>query len=163
MKKLNTIIVIVLLSGQLFAQDEKKMSKYFKAFVSENFNRKASITIQSLGGDAGGSLGAFTNALASKGFKTISSTSIANKTDLLVCYPNPAFESVNFSYILPDGTSQGQINIYNSIGQIIKSIPINKTSGIETFNLDNQSNGLYFYTLLVNSTTIARGKFIVNK
>ena len=80
--KINLVLALLLISCQLFAQNEKKMSKNLKVFVSEKFNRKASITIQATGNDNGGSLGAFTNALASMGFKTISATSISNKTEI---------------------------------------------------------------------------------
>ncbi|MES2592334.1 MAG: SHOCT domain-containing protein [Bacteroidota bacterium] len=73
---------LIIITSTSFAQDEKKMSKNLRVFISENFNRKTSITIQSLPYDIGGSVGSFTNALASKGLKTISSTSISNKTEI---------------------------------------------------------------------------------
>ncbi len=84
MIKTKNILVIALLFVAIsgIAQDAKKMSKNLKVFVSENFNRKLSITIQSTPNDIGGALGTFTNALASKGFKTISATSISNKTEI---------------------------------------------------------------------------------
>lgn len=80
--RLLLIAILIMLSAISFAQKGRKMSKNLKIYVSENFNRKASITIQQTGDDKGGALGAFTNALASKGFKTISSTSISNKTEI---------------------------------------------------------------------------------
>jgi hypothetical protein len=76
------IFILLAISTSIFAQDAKKMSKNLKVFVSENFNRKSSITIQSTPNDIGGALGAFTNALASKGFKTISATSISSKIEI---------------------------------------------------------------------------------
>ncbi len=82
--KVKNILIIALLfiASSGISQDAKKMSKNLKVFVSENFDRKSSITIQSTPNDIGGALGAFTNALASKGFKTISATSISNKTEI---------------------------------------------------------------------------------
>lgn len=75
-------IFSLIISTSAFAQDAKKMNKNLKVFVNEKFNRKTSITIQSAQNDIGGSVGLFANALASKGFKTISSTSISNKTEI---------------------------------------------------------------------------------
>jgi hypothetical protein len=75
-------IVFLIIGTASFAQGVKKMNKNLKVFISENFNRKISITIQSTNNDNGGALGYFTNSLASKGFKTVSSTSISNQTEI---------------------------------------------------------------------------------
>ena len=85
------------------------------------------------------------------------------QTGYITCYPNPASESINFSYVLPTGTEQGIINIYSAYGQIIHSFTINNNEGIEVFDLTKQSQGLYFYSLLVNNINIDRGKFVINK
>ena len=71
--------------------------------------------------------------------------------------------SINFSYVLPPSVQQGLINVYNAYGQIIHSFVISKSEGIEIFNLIQQSQGLYFYSLFVNNTIIDKGKFTINK
>ncbi len=86
-----------------------------------------------------------------------------NSEAILQCYPNPTKELINFKYTLPNNATQGVIHVYNYLGDLIKSLSINQTIGIETVNLSNLSNGLYCYTLLVNNTTIAKGKFVLNK
>ena len=88
---------------------------------------------------------------------------LQSKNTYINCYPNPASESINFNYVLPPSIEQGIINIYNAYGQIIHSFTINNSEGIEIFDLTKQSDGLYFYSLLVNNSNIDKGKFVINK
>ena len=85
--------------------------------------------------------------------------SIVNEPTI-VCYPNPANQSIAFEYYLQDDFTDGSINIYNALGQIVKTIDINNTEMKSTINIIDLPNGLYFYTLVVNNTTIANDKFV---
>lgn len=76
------LATLLMLNTTSLAQSGRKMENNFKVFVSENFDKKASITIQKIGDDRGASLGSLSNSLASRGFKTISSTAISNKTEI---------------------------------------------------------------------------------
>ncbi len=82
---------------------------------------------------------------------------------LVECFPNPSANLINFRYKLPDNNFSGTINIYDNIGKLIKSINLGTSQGIETFSMEKYSSGLYYYTLIVNKTTIAKDKFIINK
>ena len=64
---------------------------------------------------------------------------------------------------MPPEAQEGIIKVYNAYGQIIHSFVINKAEGIEVFDLTKQSDGLYFYSLLVNNANIDKGKFVINK
>ena len=88
---------------------------------------------------------------------------LQSKNTYINCYPNPATESINFSYVLPPNVQQGIINVYNAYGQIIQSFSINKAEGIEIFDLTNQSDGLYFYSLFANNANIDKGKFVISR
>ena len=81
----------------------------------------------------------------------------------ILCFPNPSSDVINFKYFLPDDSNNGLIKIYDNIGKLIKSISLNSKEGIETFRFNSLSNGLYYYNLIVNNTTIARDKFVINK
>ncbi len=99
-----------------------------------------------------------------KSMMTTTHIAFGEKNDnMLQCYPNPAKDNIVFKYKLAENNYQGTINIYNSIGQKVKTISIAKPEGLEYVNLKGESSGLYFYTLIVNSTSIANGKFIINK
>ncbi|MCC6838219.1 MAG: T9SS type A sorting domain-containing protein, partial [Bacteroidia bacterium] len=87
------------------------------------------------------------------------SSIIANEPTV-VCFPNPANQSISFLYSLQDETDVASINIYNALGQIVKTITINNTDVRYDVNIIDLPNGLYFYTLIVNSTTIANDKFV---
>lgn len=79
MRKLTPLLVFILFSVPGLTQNEKKMAKNLKVFVSDNFDKKASLTVQA-GNDKGDLKGAFKNALSMSGFKVLSETS--NKTQV---------------------------------------------------------------------------------
>ena len=81
----------------------------------------------------------------------------------ITCYPNPATESINFNYLLPNGETEGVIKVYNGYGQLIQAIQLNATEGIQLLNMEKQADGLYFYTLLVNNKNLDKGKFVINR
>jgi hypothetical protein len=72
----------LLLTATNFAQSSKKMSNNLRVFITDNFDKKTSISIQTSGIDKGGAVGNFTNTLVSYGFKTISATAHSNKTEI---------------------------------------------------------------------------------
>lgn len=83
---------------------------------------------------------------------------IPDKFELFQNYPNPFNPATKIYYTLPiDGFVK--IEIYNSIGQNIKSL-VNefKNSGYYTVDFDgsNLSSGLYFYRINVNNFTETR-------
>lgn len=86
---------------------------------------------------------------------------ISMQNDLAItCYPNPATESIAFVYNLQDDFASGNINIYNALGQIVKTISINNAELKSVVGISDLPNGLYFYTLVINNTTIANDKFV---
>ena len=105
-----------------------------------------------------------TSLIARWGYNTtVGVGEIEKEEPYIFCYPNPASSVVNFSYTLPNSSTQAIIRIYDNIGKLIKNITTEKTQGIETYNTEQLSNGLYYYTLIVSNTTIASGKFVINK
>jgi hypothetical protein len=81
----------------------------------------------------------------------------------IVSYPNPANESISFSYTLVGDASMGTINVYNALGQMVKFIDIDGIKRTSTISISELPSGLYFYTLVVNNTTIAQEKFAISK
>lgn len=81
----------------------------------------------------------------------------------IVCYPNPAKENISFFYNLEDDFRSGTIEIYNTLGQKIKSIGVDASSMTSTINIAEIPNGLYFYSLVINDVTIANYKFVISK
>ena len=91
--------------------------------------------------------------------------SITHQT--LNCYPNPFNPKILFSFELKD-LNNSKINIYNSKGQRIKKIDINKKiDSVSWSGVDNSgkkvSSGVYFITLNSNGKTLVFKKITLIK
>jgi len=73
-------------------------------------------------------------------------------------YPNPATNQVNFD--LANNVAD-MITIFDISGRVIESIQIN--GSIESLNVENFENGIYFYQVINNNEAIKTGKFVVSK
>lgn len=75
-------------------------------------------------------------------------------------YPNPAGASANVSYSIPSG-SDGIIIIRNLLGATMQSEQLSSLNGKITLNTANLSDGIYFYSLMVNGKSSQTKKLIV--
>jgi len=81
-------------------------------------------------------------------------------------YPDPVNTStINLSFYNPgnDGLS---LKITNCLGQIVQNIPLNKSHGQVTIQINltaTLGNGLYFYTISGSEGGMMSGKFILNR
>ena len=92
----------------------------------------------------------------------ISSVSVTQNRKIanVKVYPNPSSDYITVE--LPNNNSENRkLTIYNSTGQLIKSIDINKN--IVTINGKNITSGLYFYKIqnTTDKRLIGQGKFII--
>lgn len=87
----------------------------------------------------------------------------------LINYPNPFNLSTNIFVKIPErmGEKSGVINIYNSNGELIKAIPINKSSTITWDGKDNKGSvmpsGIYMYQLVYDQQMMKTGSMILLK
>jgi len=91
------------------------------------------------------------------------SESIITEESILQVYPNPANETVNLTYSLPNGEVKGYIDIYNAIGQKIQSIPVQKSTETIILNTSSFINGLYLITLTINGEVKGKEKVLIIK
>ncbi len=86
----------------------------------------------------------------------------ANVSDIINTYPNPVNDKLTVEYaLLEEGYNSGIINIYNSMSQLVKSVPINKKSGIEFIDVSDLSSGIYLITIGNNAIYDCRKKFSI--
>jgi hypothetical protein len=78
-------------------------------------------------------------------------------------YPNPATESAIIPFNLPNIYKQATILIRDITGREVGTYKIRKNSSSLEVRLNNFSNGLYTYTLLVDEKPIATKKLVVMK
>ncbi len=78
-------------------------------------------------------------------------------------YPNPTENSVTISYSLPNSETSATINIYNSIGDEVKTILLTGQNNIMTIDISSLANGIYNYQVKTTTTKITRDKLIIIK
>lgn len=80
--------------------------------------------------------------------------------DVSNLYPNPANNKVSINYNL-NGANNARLEIRNILGSIVKSVDINETSGQVNVDVSNLTNGVYFYSFIVNEVAIKSTKLVI--
>jgi hypothetical protein len=74
--------------------------------------------------------------------------------------PNPANGFTTIRYDFPIA-AKAKIKIYNAVGTLMKEIKIEDQSGKVVVDTDDLSNGIYFYSLVVNDKIAGTKKLII--
>ena len=77
--------------------------------------------------------------------------------------PNPSSNQVKITFTLPDGVTQGELDLYNTEGQKIKSFQVDNRFGYILLDNTRLPAGLYFYNIVANGTISATQKLVVIK
>ena len=75
-------------------------------------------------------------------------------------YPNPANQSANFTFSVPQD-SDARLIIRNLVGNVVKDIPVTGNTGQIKVNTSDLAEGLYFYSVLINGTSQVAKKLVV--
>ncbi|MBN2829675.1 MAG: carboxypeptidase regulatory-like domain-containing protein, partial [Candidatus Cloacimonetes bacterium] len=82
-------------------------------------------------------------------------------------YPNPFNPETIISFSLDkSGTRSASIDIYNILGQLVKSFPLSQNDmhrGSIVWHADNSASGVYFYRLSVNGEQVETRKALLIK
>ncbi len=76
-------------------------------------------------------------------------------------YPNPANEYVKFDYQSVNTGKQVRLVIYNLLGKMVQDIAITDNMGSLKVNTSDLTEGIYFYSLLVNNESTTTHKLII--
>jgi Secretion system C-terminal sorting domain len=79
----------------------------------------------------------------------------------LAAYPNPAIDRTFVTYPT-DADGIGTLKIYDSMGQLISSYPLNN-KGIFELETDKLSVGIYLLSIVVEGKTLVESKLVVAK
>lgn len=80
----------------------------------------------------------------------------------LSAYPNPAVNNVKVSYSIPANYSNAEISIRNMVGKTVKTIPAKiGVKSVANINTAELPNGVYFYSIIADDTTISTKKLVV--
>jgi len=92
--------------------------------------------------------------------KTVLAKSIS---EVSAAYPNPASQYTRIDYDLSTSAREASIKFYNILGSEIRKIDLQNRQGTVNIDVDNMSEGMYLYSLVVNGKTVSTRKFIVKK
>lgn len=70
-----------------------------------------------------------------------------NEHRILDAFPNPSSSSTTIQYELPNGVYKGEIDILNSLGQVLKTYQVDNQFTYITVPISSFATGTYFYRL----------------
>jgi len=88
------------------------------------------------------------------------STHVKSTFTLSMPYPNPVNNQLIFNYKAPTQTKIASIHLFDLTGKKIEQFPVEGLSGQIKINLENYSNGIYFYTFYADDIALKTGRFI---
>lgn len=77
--------------------------------------------------------------------------------------PNPASSAVTLKYEFNSIPKSSSIKVYNMVGLMVKEIKVEGTEGKAQFDVSGLSDGVYFYSLVVNNKAVSTKRLIVSK
>ncbi len=77
--------------------------------------------------------------------------------------PNPSKSDVKITFTLPEGATRGELTIYNTTGQLMKSYTVDNRFGFIIVDDSQFAPGMYYYNLTVNGTVSSSQKMVVIK
>lgn len=77
-------------------------------------------------------------------------------------YPNPSAAHASFSYAIPSGVT-GEIIIRNLLGSTVYNAQLYSSNGKVTISTENLSDGIYFYSLVIDGRVSQTKKLIVKR
>lgn len=76
-------------------------------------------------------------------------------------YPNPSNVEMSIDYSIPSDVEEARFVIYNLLGRTVKEIAIGEYIGSLTVNTSGMSEGIYFYSFLINREPATTHKLII--
>jgi len=78
--------------------------------------------------------------------------------------PNPFGNTTMIEYYIPETASSALIKVTGNNGEVISNVQINnKGKGQITFSTPRLSQGLYYYTLMIDGQVVDTKKMVLNR
>ncbi|NDC41667.1 MAG: T9SS C-terminal target domain-containing protein, partial [Chitinophagia bacterium] len=77
--------------------------------------------------------------------------------------PNPSKDEVKITFTLPNGVSRGELLLYTSSGQLLKSYQVDNRFGFIMLDNTLLAPGLYYYNIVANGQVSSTQKLLVVK
>ena len=82
------------------------------------------------------------------------------KVEVSNIFPNPANNKVSVNYDL-NGATNAQLEIRNILGSVVKSVELTNTNGQVSIDVSDLTNGVYFYSFMVNEVAVKTTKLVI--
>ncbi len=76
-------------------------------------------------------------------------------------YPNPATSYVSINYDLPAQVETASVKIMNILGSVVKNEVMNKNASNLRVDVSDLTNGVYFYSVIINNEVYKTKKLVV--
>jgi len=87
---------------------------------------------------------------------------VSKKIEFSNPFPNPATTYTMFNYNIPFDFNKASLEFRNLIGTVVKEVSIVEKNGKLTIELNDITEGIYFYTLVIDNKVILSRKMIKN-
>lgn len=77
--------------------------------------------------------------------------------------PNPSSNEVKITFTLPGGVKQGELNLYNTNGQLLKSYKVDDRFGYILIDNSQLPPGMYYYNIVANGMASLSQKMVLVK
>lgn len=97
-------------------------------------------------------------------FNPVATMCVTKQNDVITIYPNPANDVLNIRMDV-SSNDRGVVNVYNSIGQVVKTIAIEPTPGQNTYTLSvgDMAHGQYFVSFSMDNKNYPVQKLMVTR
>ena len=76
-------------------------------------------------------------------------------------YPNPAVNTVNIDYSMPNTVTSAKVSIVNLLGSLVKESVVELNANKLSMDISELEGGIYFYNLIVNGEIYKTKKLII--
>ena len=78
-------------------------------------------------------------------------------------YPNPASNNILFTYDLKNVTQSASVKIYNMLGSLVKTIPLETYTNNTKADISSLEEGVYIYSIIVGDKAIKTSRLVVSR
>lgn len=142
---------------QLFAAQNNNDGGFFSSDVIPEVTGNTAPQTAPVGTNAQGNFGTNPNFATLPGTQFITYNAVVTSTRDAVAtalkfgvYPNPSADVATIDYVVP-GQQEVSLDVFNSLGQRVRSLASGKQAGAQSYSLANLASGSYFVKLQVGA------------
>ena len=88
---------------------------------------------------------------------------IANNYSISNIAPNPASSDISLSYDLKNSTQSASIKIYNMLGALVKTVPLETYTNNTKIDINSLEEGIYIYSVVIGGKAIKTNRLVVSR